>query len=103
MKTVFVKGDQNLTGKDALISFFINESTKDTLRVLHLASYANTELEHLEAGVYEEEFYFDVPQSVQIQGRKHQIRLFRKDGYLPFFSRPDYNIKCLYEFGGEQH
>jgi len=94
MKSSFTKG-QDLKGS-AFISFFIDEMTMDTIRVLHLASYTLVELEKLEEGGYEEEFYFDIPQGKSIQGRKHEIWLYHKNSYLPFFARKEYRLERVW-------
>jgi len=93
MRSCFAKG-QDLKGS-VFISFFIDEVTRDTIRVLHLASYTLVELEKLEEGVYEEEFYFDIPRGKSLQDRKHEIWLYHKNSYLPFFAREEYRLSRL--------
>lgn len=93
MRSYFTK-HQNLKGS-AFISFFIDEQMKDTIRVLHLASYTLAELEKLEEGTYEEEFYFDIPQGKSIKNRRHEIWLYHKNSYLPFFAREEYRLNRL--------
>ncbi len=93
MKCSFTKA-QGLKGS-AFISFFIDEKLKDTIRVLHLASYTLAELETLEEGTYEESFYFDIPQGKSLHNRKHEIWLYHKNSYLPFFAREEYRLSRL--------
>jgi len=95
MRCSFSK-DQGLKGS-AFISFFIDEQMKDTIRVLHLASYTLAEMEKLQEGTYTEEFYFDIPQGKCLQNRKHEIWLYHKNSYLPFFAREEYKLGRLYE------
>jgi uncharacterized membrane protein len=91
MRSSFSKGCTDLRGS-AFISFFIDEVTKDTIRVLHLTSYTLVELEKLGDGIYEEEFYFDIPQGKSLQDRTHEIWLYHKNSYLPFFAREEYRL-----------
>lgn len=93
-KTLGLKGS-------AFISFFIDEQMKDTIRVLHLASYTMAELEKLEGGIYEEEFYFDIPHGKSLQNRKHEIWLYHKNCYLPFFAREEYKLARFVYMKGE--
>jgi uncharacterized membrane protein len=93
LTTRMAKGPGSLQG-DALISFFIKGD--DTLRVLHLPSYASADLTVLPAGVYLERFFFQVPQGKDLQDRSHLIALYKKDVHLPFFARPRFLISVLY-------
>ncbi|MBN2036194.1 MAG: DUF2079 domain-containing protein [Chitinispirillaceae bacterium] len=93
----FRKGPPDDSLKHAFISFFIKTETSDTVRVLHLASYTLARLEFLPAGVYEETFSFNVPQGTSLHKRRQEIWLYKKEGYLPFFSRPHYQHACLWQ------
>ena len=89
MRTVFRTGPSPRRGQ-ALISLF--ESREDTLKVLHLPSFAAAGLDTLAPGTYEEEFFFQIPAGASLAGRKHVIGLFEKDAFLPFFARAGFRV-----------
>jgi hypothetical protein len=96
----FHKGATDTSLVHAFISFFIDAKSGDTLRVLHLATYTACRLEALPAGSYEEAFYFDATPGAAVGNRRHEVWLFEKPGYLPFFARDAYRVRCLWkEFG----
>jgi uncharacterized membrane protein len=97
MNTRFHKGSTDTSLIHAFISFFIDQKSRDTLRVLHLASYTDCRLEALPAGSYEESFYFDGVPGANISTRYHEVWLYKKPGYLPFFSRQSYRIQCCWK------
>jgi len=78
---------------DAFISFFMDG--KDTIRVLHVPTYVFTSLPVLAPGVYEERFFFQVPQGKSLEGRRHVIALYEKDAYLPLMSRPGQQVRVF--------
>jgi uncharacterized membrane protein len=90
MSTRFCVGTGDDALKHAFISFFIDPEGRDTIRVLHLASYTQCRLESLKPGIYDETFYFDLPPGRTINHRYHEVWLFKKTGYLPFFARRNY-------------
>lgn len=96
LKTSFVKGNKKLEGQNALISFLIDEEKDDTIRILHLASYASSRLENLEPDTYTEEFYFDIIKGSTLKNRTHKIKLYSKEGYIPFFYKYHYDKGCIW-------
>ena len=81
--------DSTFSSSHALISFFIKE--KETpLRVLHLPSYFQKNNINREEGIYEEKFQFHVPQNITISDRRHEIRIYQKNEYMPFFERESF-------------
>jgi hypothetical protein len=99
-RMLFYKGTLDSTKKHAFISFFIDEKSNDTLRVLHLASYTLSRLEVIDSGWYDETFRFDIPPGTTIANRRHEVWLYAKEGYLPFFSRNEYRVKKLFATNG---
>ena len=95
MHTWFFKRPSD-TLHHAFISFFIDTGAGDTLKVLHLASYTACRLEQLSFGNYHEQFYFDIPEGCTLNGRMHEIWLYKKPGYLPFFARKQYRTAELW-------
>jgi uncharacterized membrane protein len=91
----FCKGSDSLSGS-AFISLFIDRKTNDTIRVLHLASYTIAKLEQLNPGFFQESFWFSIPAGKQFDTRTHEIWLYHKNLYLPFFARREYRLECLY-------
>ncbi len=95
MHTWFLKRPAD-TLHHAFISFFIDIGTGDTLKVLHLASYIACRLEQLSPGTYREQFYFEIPEGCTLNGRMHEIWLYKKPGYLPFFARKEYRSNQIW-------
>jgi hypothetical protein len=95
MSTEFLKGGAFTKG-EALISFLIDTLGGDTVRVLHTPSYIAAKMDDLEPGVYREQFFFQVPGEKSIKDRKHEVRLYWKSTYLPFFDRKEYLVKTFY-------
>jgi uncharacterized membrane protein len=82
-------------GEEAIVSFFISERDHDTLRVLHLPAYVFGRLDSLPPGRYEEKFFFQVPRGKSLSGRTHSAALFRRQGMLTFFARPEFLLRRL--------
>jgi uncharacterized membrane protein len=95
MKTRFCKGSGDSL-IHAFISFFIDPEKRDTSRVLHLASYTLSKLESLSPGVYDESFYFDLPQGRTLRNRRHEVWVYKKKGYLPFFARQEHRFLLVW-------
>ena len=95
MHTWFFKHPSD-TLHHAFISFFIDTGNGDMLKVLHLASYTACRLEQLSPGTYREQFYFDIPEGCTLNGRMHEIWLYKKPGYLPFFARKEYRSNLIW-------
>jgi hypothetical protein len=93
MQVRFGKGLTDTTLKQAFVSLFIDSSGNDTVRVLHLASYTACRIERLEPGWYDETFRFSLPAGKRIENRRHEIWMYAKQGYLPFFARPEYRYR----------
>ncbi len=93
MHTVFEKGQMFKRGK-ALVSMLINDKM-DTIRVLHTPSYLKNRIDSLAPGLYKEEFFFQIPIGKTLKNRKHQIILYDKSRYLPFFARKNYLVNIF--------
>jgi hypothetical protein len=85
MSCRFLKLSRN-TNVDAAISFFV-DSKNDTIRVVHLPIYTMVDFCILPAGMYEEQFFFQIPVGKSLDKRIHTICLYEKDRHLPLMVR----------------